>query len=378
MNIKSYKEQLLKSVMFNLSLSSKELFHSNFLAYLINNDNNVLNYLFNDFVKFNLEENIMVEREKDNFDLLIYDNQNCLIIENKVKSIPNITQLVEYEKKAKSKYKKFDRKFILITIYEPNDLNLDDVENWIILNYDAVLNGLKRYSADIFNIYLKEVILDYINFMDSFIKLFKLLEINEEQSIYINQEILEDLNELRIYDLFYKSRFERLKSDLKKSINNKYGNSYKLIESKVWNKLNVNEISSTYGFTRGTGLFEFKVPIYKSRNNHIYIIGVQLQNHSLKLLVQSTDKDRIKEVSESLNNDNLWFDFSILNLKCATSNRQKKEFCSYNSQEGLMLYKYQIVDDVSNVKIIEIFMDYLKYIIDNREKLIEPFSYFYD
>jgi hypothetical protein len=63
MNIKDYKEQLQKSIMFNLSLSSKELFHSNFLAYLINNDNGILKYLFDDFIKVDWRKEVIVERE---------------------------------------------------------------------------------------------------------------------------------------------------------------------------------------------------------------------------------------------------------------------------------------------------------------------------
>lgn len=376
MNIKSYKEQLLKSVMFNLSLSSKELFHSNFLEYLINNDNNVLNYLFDGFIEINWQDKVIVEREKYNFDLLIHDKQNCVIIENKVKSIPNIAQLIEYQKKAENKFKNLNKGFILLTIYEPYKLNSEKKGDWIVLNYLEMLKRLKKYSTVIENRYFKDIILDYINFMDTLINLFQELKMNEEQSIYIDEDILKDLKELRIHDLFYKSRFEILKADLAKRINSEYRNKYKVIEANKWQSLNMDEIAVDNNFTRGTGLFELKVPVNTLNKNEKSIIGVQLQDHSFKLLVQSTNKNTIMAIAEKLNSNNNWFDFSIINKDCVVTNKQTKDYCSYNSKDGLMLYKYKIIEDVSEITIINIFMKYLKYIVNNKDILMKAFLEF--
>ena len=76
-------DKLKKSAMFNLSLASKELFHSNFLDWLIsvNKDgmSEVFSNLLNDEVKI-----IDCDREKNNFDLYINcENDLTIIIENK-------------------------------------------------------------------------------------------------------------------------------------------------------------------------------------------------------------------------------------------------------------------------------------------------------
>ncbi len=116
---------LIGSPMFNLSLSSKELFHSNFFAWLGNNPDtngfftNVINALV---YGLNLQPggNWTVEREDQHFDLCIKDknkNQYLLIIENKVKSIPIKKQLDDYvQKRVIGKNK--DTKYLLLTLTE--------------------------------------------------------------------------------------------------------------------------------------------------------------------------------------------------------------------------------------------------------------------
>lgn len=88
--------ELKSSPIFNLSLSSKELFHSNFIAWICDNyPNEFGNILIN---KFNLDveckEIISTKREAKNLDLIIEFKSIKLIIENKVKSVPNKDQLI--------------------------------------------------------------------------------------------------------------------------------------------------------------------------------------------------------------------------------------------------------------------------------------------
>lgn len=102
-------DELLKSPMFNLSMASKELFHSNllywmsvtypqlFLKILENLNIDTSSWEKQDWVSY---------REKNHFDLSLYlckgKKEECLlIIENKVKSIPQIHQLRDYEEKKK-------------------------------------------------------------------------------------------------------------------------------------------------------------------------------------------------------------------------------------------------------------------------------------
>ena len=115
-------EYLKTSPMFKLSLSSKELFHSNFLEWLSNVDQKAFQRLILDMA--GIEENDYnwptawrVKREYNNFDLCVvaydqyYKNEDekidddddfriLFVIENKVKSIPYKEQLVRYTQEA--------------------------------------------------------------------------------------------------------------------------------------------------------------------------------------------------------------------------------------------------------------------------------------
>lgn len=108
-------DELLKSPMFNLSMASKELFHSNllywmsvtypqlFLKILENLNIDTSSWEKQDWVSY---------REKNHFDLSLYlcngKKEECLlIIENKVKSIPQIHQLRDYEEKKVTRHNSY-------------------------------------------------------------------------------------------------------------------------------------------------------------------------------------------------------------------------------------------------------------------------------
>lgn len=122
-------KELKKSPMFNLSLSSKELFHSNFLAWIAEDEDtkelfvSILelfgldNNTATDYAKGIREQppRYIVKREYNNFDFCICENIDnwekgfkqdaeekipgrvLLVLENKFKSIPYKAQLEEYQ-----------------------------------------------------------------------------------------------------------------------------------------------------------------------------------------------------------------------------------------------------------------------------------------
>ena len=100
-------QSLKGNPMFHLSLGSKELFHSNFLEFLW--EENKLSFFMmlcailgeeNEHIiqMINSQEEYILSREKKKFDICIYHKDDeteiyDVIIENKVKSIPYKTQL---------------------------------------------------------------------------------------------------------------------------------------------------------------------------------------------------------------------------------------------------------------------------------------------
>lgn len=104
-------EELNKNPMFRISLGSKELFHSNFLAFLWDQNPKAFLESLNDLCHNSIqvedllnEKELTLDREKENFDICIHHKEGKgekeiydIIIENKVKSIPYEEQLIDYE-----------------------------------------------------------------------------------------------------------------------------------------------------------------------------------------------------------------------------------------------------------------------------------------
>ena len=105
-------EILKKSALFSMSLGAKELFHSNFIAYLLSSKNKNLNSAKNAlkqiFFGKIFDDEIICLREKSNLDLILIrsnfkdlnqDEISCVAVEIKLKSTPTKKQLDNYDKK---------------------------------------------------------------------------------------------------------------------------------------------------------------------------------------------------------------------------------------------------------------------------------------
>lgn len=214
-------EELYKNPMFRISLGSKELFHSNFLAFLWDCDKqaflNVINDLLPKGKKINVtelleKEELTIYREKENLDLCIChteNNKDCIdiIIENKVKSIPYIEQLDEYRQTAaKPQYKNSTAvTYILLTLAEvfPNKEAIE--RDWNIITYDQLVEAIKQYyRKNNIEPRLQQYVADYTDFIDKLSALQIVDKFNDEP--FHNPAIIEAYHKKKLSDLYLKQR----------------------------------------------------------------------------------------------------------------------------------------------------------------------------
>lgn len=217
------KEEIIKTVdtlsnnaMFNVSLTSKELFHSNFWAWLIRKYPNIFAPVFG---IDDIEENkLKINREKYHFDLSIETNDKLIIIENKLKSLPNKSQLDRYSKISLP----LNKKLILISYINPlfnaslSGLELFDTDiEWECLNYKELCQRIKKCyksakSSDFQN-NDSVLIQEYISFLENLNELNSCVEFDDSDkigdlwSIIKDSEIKEKLSEIN-----FQKTFERL------------------------------------------------------------------------------------------------------------------------------------------------------------------------
>lgn len=315
MSFEEYKkeaENLKGSAMFNLSLSSKELFHSNFLYWIWKVNPNAFQELIATLLGEESVENLkekwgqnwVVSREYLNFDLCVKDKSDedsendsdagnakgshqennsktqksniYLVLENKVKSIPYKSQLNKYVKKVNDHYgnKKENKNkanmvdYILLSLSDiyPNkndfdinerrkDIEKDEYHRWKIVSYgnyiDAVKNiDIGRKEQDIkLREYYQSIKNDYCNFTETLCKIhsfwtdecYEKLGFNykkdEKDVIHGEYKRYIDIAEdLRIHDLYHKSKYARICAVLQKKIRDifkesRYKSTFKLLDN---------------------------------------------------------------------------------------------------------------------------------------------------
>lgn len=226
------KEEIEKSPMFQLSLGSKELFHTNFLYWLWKAEPNAFWIIMSKFgIKTDDKGSLVVKREWEHFDLSIVhvtDRKKkgkdgkieiidtiVAVIENKVKSIPRIEQLEKYNTKIKDN----ECKKILLTLINPGFG--DKKEGWECYTYEKYrdyIKDIKDCLTIIENDYDRCIIEDYYNMIDTLIS-FKDEWLREDFSSMKYMDIFKDSSvkdyiDLRINDLRHKTIFSKMFSSL--------------------------------------------------------------------------------------------------------------------------------------------------------------------
>ena len=258
------------SPMFNLSLSSKELFHSNFLYWIWKLDSTAFKCLIAKLLNISTDElkwenKWEVVREYNSFDLCvkycdstkdvdgktkIVSGDVLLVIENKVKSIPYKAQLKKYVDKVNELYGKRRKndaqnvQYILLTLptHFPNvpkgisskDCNWEFGDyKWKVVTYNKYIEKLENleisYSDDLdeqAKVYASKIIEDYIEFVkhllviynkwtnECYTKLGFIYYNDQKQQCSEYRDYITEAQNLRIHDLYHKSKYARICADI--------------------------------------------------------------------------------------------------------------------------------------------------------------------
>jgi hypothetical protein len=400
-------ENLKNNFLFQLSLGSKELFHSNLLAWILEQRNEkgefeAMRIFVTEFLKDEMPiitnpEEIIIAREEKKIDLIlkwkIKDKFNYLFIENKLKSIPTNEQLSDYNKVVESysigeailningKEEKLKRrnenpKFLLTPIHsslETKDWNKITYKEHIIPFLVRIID-LEFENCDTNQI--KLVIDRYIDFLKNLIELLTIFDIDtsniekfkQRKYNFYEHEQYSILKKLRLHDFILKlahSYIENLISiELKKN---------NLIEKRLYS-----------AFTNATGMTTVEFNIGKSE----FYIGLQLQGLQLRYYLLSSKKQKNIQLAKRLFEEKLWFHDIVTDIPLEGNGRSKKikelgltdnegnsrTFCEYN--DGAFLYFYKDLSkkqsncEYSINEIIELIMLSIEKIKENEQKII--------
>lgn len=330
---------LKDSPMFHLSLSSKELFHSNFLYWIWKIDSTAFQTIMINLGAKNVTswpDNWEVLREYESFDLCVVEQVEqgtkkiLLVLENKVKSIPYKAQLDKYEKKVQElygvyedfvdlqngiyktnrklyqrsdpnnpqsvedKFKKYDEyksvDFILLTLPNgfPDEGSIRQQGKWVIATYSQYLRTIKNLTIQ--QGYKKDILTDYCSFVEALLYVYDNTWKNncyQLSSPLLNTpyiaKYISDAEELRIHDLYHKSKYAQICAEIQSKIQSHIQgvaiieNDDKVIFSELSNPQNQSSkfIAFGYGYTNGQPFVDVKVAFHDGHHPIICIIQAQ-------------------------------------------------------------------------------------------------------
>lgn len=404
MNMTTQLDALLKQFkqnpMYFFSLSSKELFHSNFLEFLFQTNcekffNIIDKILGTDFSS--APYNYTLSREKEKFDICIShkvttkrrEEADCydLIIENKVKSIPYYTQLAGYQEKAEEHNKNLSNtpvKILLLSLVKdfPDKENIEGEQNWAIAHYDQLCTLIRREFSD--HPTIGQYVKDYCDFLD-------LLDVLQQEIINDNTTGLfnntDTYKPYRFHDIYAKLRSALFLMDFKKEIEQMvkaYGMEVKFVDSihdVIIAEKYAPGIYLHYGINQGVGVADIWIPIWKGNTickYEIVIQGVQYRHGYSEPTLNGNPQPTVNQLwgangKGGVEQDPFYKDFNCDNefYSPLKASDMRKQYCQYSHQgRATYLYTYLKIDNLNRAKLLQTAIDdTLKLLNENKNWL---------
>lgn len=361
------KNTLLRSPLFNLSLSSKELFHSNFLAWLGEHHRACFLAVFRDMgCAFSCpDSDYTIKREYENFDLCVLapDGRIVFILENKVKSLPRAEQLKEYEEKAVRKQKSLPENLMLLSLAtEFPDKDIVERGPWKVRHYHQLSEALQGQKALLSaDPYAAALVDDYCLVIESLHQLAQSWLPSSSEPFLLAPCEKAFCQQLRVGDLQDKIRYSQLFEELNRQLRE----ICRVVESADVKSIQcdsdyIRKAYTNYGFTHAQGLLEVKIKFSED-----YVLLIQLQGDKYCHCIEwITDRpipneheawrltcDLKDSVSAFLQTDELPAVFPSVCLDEAASTRRRKEprTRNFNKYGNNFLYQYRKIKEDATV-----------------------------
>ncbi len=176
-----------------LEKDNKELIHSAFIRFLLNEfeefQNDFLGDKLNDNSIINLEKSFSYKKRKNGksskgrFDIEIINDENITIIENKFKSFPLSSQLDEYNNAILKLYPELNVKKILLCF--DKNLVVDNL-GWKILDYGDLIPIIEKLNTKTLEQEKRIFIEHYLEFLKEYYETYKIL--NNDITYYLTNQ----------------------------------------------------------------------------------------------------------------------------------------------------------------------------------------------
>jgi hypothetical protein len=386
MNTESIRKEiacLKQSPLFNLSLASKEHFHTHFIKFLCEQYPGSAMNALQDMLGIKISRLGEIKTEERNFDLLIeYNDNNTIYFEVKIKSVAVSAQLDKYAQKMEG-----GDVFVLLALCKPLFFSEDDVYRCSgskicckYVNIKSLFEAIRGNIRNGKNKYHEYLLKDYSDFIYSLLRLLDSITIKNGTELigFSGTGIYNNFKAIKLHDLYHKYLFSQIGwrlSEKKEQDMIYYGHRNDMETKEAdWDRFVVST-----NFFRGTGLVECKKIIFPPKDpspQYAVLIGVQVHNNQFRLLVSfepeslsSRHFGKLKDLADKLFKDNDLLSFQEDETLFDEQRGQKKEICGYGKY---FQYKYKTLkNNVTVDELISLVCSSVKFAKGNMDKIEE-------
>lgn len=331
-------DKLKNNPLHYMSLGSKELFHSNFWAWLIDYNKRFVECFFPGFDVNNINR---VAREEGKRDVTIWTKDNkAYVIENKFKSIPTFEQLENYQNKLGVLFEQG----ILTGIYDNGVLSKVNSGKWRFLSYKEIAGQIRRIlkstenDKDMFEYQLIDKYIDYLQDLDNILTDYLMQyqkELIQSSSLAFNK-----MEDLKLGDLCKKLNMQMFLKD----VNSIDISSQLDLKDIVW--------EADTDFTRKESLISCRLKVKDIDNYTTLEIGVQIQGNQYRRFFSKCSPS-IDKTDDELDIrfliENNWFGKVLEDKTLLGHPTALKSSCNtyYEQNKYLMRYQYWFIDNYS-------------------------------
>ena len=353
--IEEQLQRLNSSPLFAISLSGKELSHSNFWAWLLEQEVEGKHPFIEVFIPDFYQNGctfISVEREKMHVDLTItYKNKaneiEVLIIENKIKSIPTKEQLMRYEEKLGKQ--DIPITGILTGLYAT--LDIQDLGKWSFLSYQEIAKRIMNIQKLHATMDFADYILQYAENIEVLYDLFQ-NKMEQNKGKYIIGD--EDLEKIRYSDIYVKLKGSEFMEEINKRLT--------FEAYKDWSK---PVCGLSFNHKKPTLSIVFSQRIDGDPAKEIGMIGVQIEGDQFRIYGGASQEGNYHEetvINKLYNCDYFKRNFAEEIAKQGRTSKMRNNYCKYGKVVDKYCHCYQHwkIEDFSHDAIIDELMKQMK------------------
>jgi len=356
LDLETICRKLQAEPLFHMSLGSKELFHSNFLAWFITRFPEAAADALGDLTEVTLaSSSLRVLREKRDLDLVIeLPGRQPIVIENKMFALPDESQLERYTDQA-GKEAGHRASLLLLSLTPPGwDNNAYAVGDriWRYLGYHDLQARLQQQIEAVKSQdrYSGETLVHYCNFIHLLTAFADSVSIqSSSESFELSPKVRDLLQSVRLHDAALKMRAHAVKWELHKRI--------------AHEGINLRAMWLTSGFTNKQSIIEFFMTFRRTSNDEEDAIGWQLQGRQWRLAMvleslagRSPEARKRREDVAATSN---WFNFGLVEEVLPQAKGTGARTRTFLRFDPSFVYQYRLIPGATVQQIVDLGMSYI-------------------